>query len=393
MSKLRIPQLVKHATGQAVVRIGGKDYYCGKYGTANARKRYQELLAQHLVGDLESPSAPEKTTDGLTIVEVIASYWDHVEAYYVKDGRPTSEVHIARRVLRSLKENFGATLANDFGPLRLKAFRNILLDQGSLSRSSINKYIARVVQMFKWAVEHELVPPDRYQGLRAVSGLRAGRTAAREAEPVTPVDDATVEQTLPHLPSVVVDMVRLQRLTGMRPAEVCLLRPMDVDRSEGVWRYVPSSHKTEHHGKRRVIFIGPQGQAVLRPYLLRPADQYCFSARDSEAKRLAERHEARTTPSGHGNSPGTNRKAKPKRRAGERYTSNSYRRAVHRACDKAKVSQWSPNQLRHSMATQIRKHFDIEHVSSVLGHANIDISELYALQDERRAQIVVQQLG
>jgi hypothetical protein len=33
----------------------------------------------------------------------------------------------------------------------------------------------------------------------------------------------------------------------------------------------PESRKTEHHGRERVIFIGPSSQDVLRPYLLEKA--------------------------------------------------------------------------------------------------------------------------
>ncbi len=56
-----------------------------------------------------------------------------------------------------------------------------------------------------------------------------------------PVEDSTVEATLPYLSAVVADMIRLQRLTGMRPGEVCAVRPCDVDRSEEVWTYRPAS--------------------------------------------------------------------------------------------------------------------------------------------------------
>jgi hypothetical protein len=36
---------------------------------------------------------------------------------------------------------------------------------------------------------------------------------------------------------------------------------MDVDRSNSVWEYHPTSHKTEHHDRDRIIFIGPKAQA------------------------------------------------------------------------------------------------------------------------------------
>ena len=228
-----------------------------------------------------------------------------------------------------------------------------------------------------------------------------------------PVDDATVDATLPHLTPIVADIVRLQRLTGMRPSEVCGLRPCDIDHSGGkVWQYVPASHKTEHHGRQRVILIGPKAQAILRPYLLRESTAHCFSPQESEAQRRAEQHASRKTPAKYGNRPGTNRKRKPKRTAREKYDQNSYRRAVHRACDLAfpapeplakrdgethtshlgrlteaqqvelsrwqSKHRWSPNQLRHSAATEIRRRFGLEAAQTVLGHASADITQVYA---------------
>ena len=97
-----------------------------------------------------------------------------------------------------------------------------------------------------------------------------------------PVSAAIVEATLPFLSQTVADMVRLQRLTGARPGEICAMRPGDIDRSGEVWKYTPAEHKTEHHGHRRLIIIGPKGQAILHPYLLRSKEAYCFSPQEAE---------------------------------------------------------------------------------------------------------------
>ncbi len=59
------------------------------------------------------------------------------------------------------------------------------------------------------------------------------------------------------------------------------MRPGDVNRKA---EYIPGSHKTEHHDRPRVIFLGPKAQHILLPYLLRPADAYCFSPREAEGK-------------------------------------------------------------------------------------------------------------
>ena len=107
--------------------------------------------------------------------------------------------------------------------------------------------------------------------------MQAGRTKAVEPKPIGPVADATVDASLPKLPPVVADIVRLQRLTGCRPQEVCILRPCDLDTSGDVWSYRPASHKTQHRGRERIIFIGPKAQDVLRPYRLREKTAYCFA--------------------------------------------------------------------------------------------------------------------
>ena len=120
------------------------------------------------------------------------------------------------------------------------------------------------------------------------------------------------------------------------------MRPCDIDRSGDVWIYCPESHKTEHHGRERVVAIGAKAQGVLLKYLARDPEMHCFRPCDSEQRRRASRHAARVVPLSCGNRPGTNRKAKPRRKAGERYDAGSFRRAIHRGCNKAEVNDGAP---------------------------------------------------
>lgn len=329
-------------------------------------------------------------------------------------------------MMTRLRALYGHTPAMEFGPKDFKLVRGALIREG-LSRKYIGDSMGRIRRMFRWAVSEELVLPSVYQSLQAVAGLREGRTQARETNPVLPVSDEVVTATLPHLPTVVADMVRLQRSTGCRPGEVCIIRPCDVDTTSAVWAYRPESHKTQHHGRDRVIFIGPKGQEILRPYLVRPEDAYCFSPADSERRRRQTAHEQRTTPLGWGNRPGTHRVGAPKRTAGQRYSKNSYRRAIHRACDAAFLPtaelarregervqewrsrltseereqlkawqvehRWSPNQLRHAAATEIRRRFGLEAVQCTLGHANASVSEIYAERDLLNAEQIMREVG
>jgi integrase len=214
-------------------------------------------------------------------------------------------------------------------------------------------------------------------------------------------------------------MVRLQRLTGARPAEICILRPCDIDRSGEVWLYRPASHKTKHHGRDRVIPFGPRAQEVLLRYLARDAEAYCFRPCDSEAKRLAAKNAERRTPLSCGNRPGTNRKRKPRKAPGERYTTDSYRRAISYACDKAfphstlgKIvrreltpeqltelkawqsdHRWAPNQLRHAAATEVRRQFGLEAAQVILGHSQANVTQVFAERDLARGIEVAREIG
>jgi hypothetical protein len=85
--------------------------------------------------------------------------------------------------------------------------------------------------MFKWAVSEELVAESVYNALTTVRGLERGRSEARETEPVGPVADSVVEAKLPRLTHTVRAMVQVQRLTGARPGEICLMRACDLDMS------------------------------------------------------------------------------------------------------------------------------------------------------------------
>ncbi|MEZ6138377.1 MAG: site-specific integrase [Pirellulaceae bacterium] len=418
----RVPSYRRHKpTGQAVVTIAGRDTYLGKWNSAASRAEYDRLIAEFLANGRQ----PRNDVD-ITVVEVINAYRKFAEQYYRKNGEVTREYGCIKEALKIVRELYGRKLANDFGPLALKAVRQRMVDN-DWSRGYINKSIGRIRRCFKWAVENELVRRDMYHGLMAVSGLRKGRSEAREPDPVMPVDDATVQATLPHLSPVVADMIRFQRITGGRPQDVCNLRPCDVDMSGEVWLYRPSTHKTEHHGRERVIPIGPKGQDILRPYLLREKETHCFCPVESEKKRREVRHENRTTPLAYGNRPGTNRKRKPKRSAGEKYTADSYRRAIHRACDVAfpppePLSQrdgettsqrldrltdkqqaelekwqsdhrWSPNRLRHSAGTEIRRRFGLEAAQVILGHASADVTQVYAERDLQKAVEIMREVG
>lgn len=364
----------------------------------------QALLAKLFGG------TPPRTQRGLTVCRLAKLFLEHCETYYVDPaGNPTGEVYSMERTMDVLKQHYGRSRAAEFGPLKLKRLREEMIKL-DWCRKTINHNVNRVKQAFKWGVENELLPPERFHALQAVPGLRMGRSLARESEPVKPVPESVVEATLPHLSAHVASMVRLQLLTGMRPGEVIILRTRDVDRTGAIWIYTPSKHKTAHHGHGRQVFIGPQAQKVLEPFL-KPdePEAYCFSAADAEKERLRKKHAARKTPMNEGNKPGSNVKRRPKRRPGHLYRRDSYTRAICRGCEAAfpvpagldaegikrwrKEHHWHPHQLRHTAATKLRKLYGIDAAQIILGHKTLAVTAIYAERDAESAMKIMREIG
>jgi len=347
MRNQRIPAYRRQrgrSSDRAYVCLNGRRYYLGKYGSPESEEEYRRLIAEWA-----SDSGQARTcSSDLTVIELIARFWQHAQSYYRRlDGTPTSEIDNYRQALRPLKSLYGRTAADAFGPKALKVLRQHMVELG-WARTNINKMVSRIKHVFRWATENELVSPEVYHGLRAVSGLKWGRTKAKETEPVRPVPEAHIEAIQPNM-------------------------------AGRIWTYEPVHHKNAHHGHKRTIYIGPKAQEVIKPFLAdRPVDTCLFSAAEAQAERRARAHKLRKTPLQSGNSPGTNRKRAPKVTPRNCYTCDTYRRAIQRACDKAGIPPWHPHQLRHNAATRLRAEFGLEGAQLILGHRKADVTQVYA---------------
>ena len=407
-------------TKQAVVSFFGKHIYLGPYGSQRSLQRYQEVLTEweylrdrerddiqadskHRAPDtngevsgVTASTLREKNLAGspIAICELILVYRRHTHQYYRKNGEVTREAGAIDDALRILRRHHALTYASDFGPVLLDQLRESMIDELDWSRKYINKQVNRIRGMFKWASSQEIIDVSITRALRELPGLKKGRTRARETKRVTLVSDADIDATIPALPEVVADMVRVQRLTSARPGEICSMSPDDIDRSGDVWIYRPAEHKTEHYEKDRFIAIGPRAQKILTTYMEgRREDVFCFSPAESERRRREQASAARKTPAKYGNRAGTNRVNSPKRKPAKRYNTGSYRRAIHRACEKSGVEKWSPNRIRHTASTEIRKYFGIDAARAVDGHSAASTTEIYAELDMSKAIEVMRKLG
>lgn len=345
----RIPAYVHHKpTGQARVRIAGRDHYLGVYGTAASHDRYDELIASFL--ESGQPQQPAKS-----LTAVLAAWWVECKKRYSKGKGPYGGAGNWRPLIRLLRENCGSEPADQLSPKRLRTLLEREAEARGWSQTYVRDQLARVRTIFKWAAAEELIGIDAYQRLTVVE-IRTGK----RTKPLPPVSDELVEKTMPLLRPRIAAMVRLQRLTGMRPGELVAMRKDEVDRSGDVWVYVPRSHKTEHHGKSRSVYVGPQAQRVLGPLLLKAVD-FVFPAAGQ---------------------------------SGRPYSTDSYRRAIQRVCEKHGLPIWSPNQLRKACATEVRRQLDVEAAASLLGHSSSQVTaNHYAGLDQRRAIDAARLLG
>lgn len=375
----RTPKMRRHTKGEicyAVVSLDGQQFHLGLWGTKIAKANYDRMVGEWLVTG-RAPSLRQ----GVLVDDILAGYLTEM----IEDkGDDSNQVYSVKALCRLVSPIYGHTGAEEFGPRSLKALRQQLVDQ-DLSRGYVNDQIKRLKSIFKWGASEELVSGSTYQNLQSVAGLRKGK--ARESRPVVAVKDEVIELTVENLKKhspTVARMVKVHRLMGCRPTELCDMKWAEIDRQDPVWVYTPSEHKTDYKGKARMVPIGPRAQQQF-PEL---SDGYVFQG-------------------------------KP----GKCYTEDSYRNAVKRACVRVfpipdqwsqlagenvkawktrlkKVGSleameewrneyhWSPNRLRHARATQLRAEHGLEAAQVTLGHARADVTQIYAAANAELAMVL-----
>lgn len=426
--KSSVPKYRLHkSSGRAVVTLsdglGGRyDVQLGAYGSPESYQRYARAIAEWEAAGRRRFVAAARAA-GPSVNEIALAFLEHAGTYYRHpDGSPTNELAEYKLTIRHVRELYGLTPAAAFTPQTLKTVQKKLID-ADLSRGVINQRIGRVKRVFKWAAGEALIPAAVFQALQCVTGIPKGRGLARETDPIKPVPETFVDAIREHVSAPVWAMIEVQRLTGMRPGEVCTMRTCDLDTSGDVWLYRPASHKTAWRGKERVVAIGRKAQAVVKQFFTTRTEDYLFSPLREREERFAVIRAARKSkvqPS-----QVCRRKERPEKLPGEHYTPASYSRAIAKACKCADliarqalenrkaeaegrepldvpakvndadrlVPHWHPNQLRHSHATEVRRRFGLEAAQVALGHSQASITEVYAERDLRLAVRVAAEIG
>jgi integrase len=386
--KLRVPATIHHkASNQDVVFLRAADgqrhmVYLGEHDSADAARRYREVLADHLAGEPVATSSKPKavSSEWPTVAQLVAAFLLWAEKYYVDaDGRRSlgvvNFVHAFRPFLKLMRD-----LPTDQITIPgLCEVRQAIIDHGKCNRTTINSKLRRVRQCVRWGVEMRMVPGSVWHEVSAMKGLPIGRAGVRESRIVEPVQWAEVKAILPHLHTPLRAAVELQWWCGARPSEILQLTRSRLDMSGKVWLFRPPLHKGVWQGKERVIPIGPRGQGVLRPLLKLDAEAAILSPRDALAEIKAEKRENRKSPVTPSQRARDERNAAKEPPVGEFYDVNTYRKAIHRACDRAGVLRWSPHRLRHACGTRIVHEEGLEAGEAALGHADDRVTRRYSI--------------
>lgn len=340
-------------------------------------------------------------TGAFTLNELVDLWQHHAADYYRdRDGNPTRTDSKMLYALRILRELYGNRPVEALTHPDMLAFRDRMIADG-YARSTINSNLSAVRVMFAWALDEAKISATCKAELSQVRPLKPFRSAARETEPVRAVPDDVIERTCAVLPESLADLVRIHRLAGMRPDEACRLRWDSIERCGDVWAFRPGHHKNEWRNQVRVVALGPRAQAILAKY--DGAAGFIFSPARAIAERAAKMREDRRSElrEGEDSRRESARRAAgmEPRKTGERWNVRAYARAISRACALHGIPHWSPNQLRHSCATAVRRALGIGACRAVLGHSNgMRVTDRYsfeAAEDEalREASPAARQLG
>ncbi|MFT5302054.1 MAG: hypothetical protein ACI814_002867 [Mariniblastus sp.] len=218
-------------SGNAAVTINGKAYYLGIHGTAESKRKYRRLIADLWASGGELKPVEPKPDQAVTVSFLAVEFAKFAKRKYRKsNGDPKNEWFIVQNVLKEIRATYGDLPANEFGPLRFEEYRQSLVAKG-LARHTVKRYANHAKKMFQRAVQVELIPVELFQRLDAVGPVEM---EFKPGNKVPPVATEIVRATQNELPPLVADMVEVQLLTGMRPREVCCMRPCDINRLMGI---------------------------------------------------------------------------------------------------------------------------------------------------------------
>ena len=356
-----VPKFCVDKSGRAFTKVKGRFFSLGRADSPESKARYSKLLEDFAAGALTQVARKPQERSIRSVSELLLLYATTELPRYSRSERGCSAP-----VMRLLRELFGESPVNEFGPLRLRIVRDAMVAgdasakdaNGAIaprkpwSRKTVNKQIKRLRAIFRWGVSLEIVPESVAAALATLRPLSPGETAAVDYAPRRAVPLADLQSVRNVLRPFHQDIFDLLLLTGARLGEVLGLRMKDIDRTGDVWRAELARHKTAAKGKSRTLYFNSAAQQILLRH---------FQA-DPESRLF------------------------PMRR-------DNYSALMQRACKRAGVVPFVAHQLRHTVATRLADEMGTEAAQRLLGHAGAAMTEHYSRAAERLAIDAVKRLG
>jgi len=280
-------------------------------------------------------------------------------------GASAAELSAIRTTAAAAAAVLGRRAPIDTDPTRWEPVQRHLAQSGKTCQT-VSKYLKGVRTMFGWAAYQGWVRESLAHRLALLP--RLPQTAFRESKPIKAVDDEDV-RAVAHFARVRTRyMIKIQRLIGCRPGELCRMRWDEIVRHPGTdgkgrfhrWHWRPSKHKTKHRGKGKLYVIGPRAQKLLEIW---------------EGHRRTDSPYVFTTKSG-----------RPVTRA-------HYRETIHRICDRIGIPRWNPNQIRHTRATEVSAKYGAMAEAASLQHTAKVAQLVYVERDLKLAERVAKEIG
>ena len=381
--KIKIPKLCHHKGRNLGYTTNPRTKavtYHGQWGLRETKSKYQVWLAEYLSATTqpESQSSEDATAAGEPMLaDLVTAFMQWADGYYrnPKTNLPTSQHHVLRSAIRELKPWVeSGMLCKDFKTKDLLAVRAAIVNRDimpqskftikkKLSISSVNILICKIRLCFKKGVEFGLVPVEVFQALLCVQNLN-WRTAPtlRNPAPIKPAETNSIEKIQSYLKPVYQVMMKVHTTYGMRVKELVQMRWSEITPEKNdptLYCYQPATHKNSHRGQERKIYIHTDLIAAMKSIRKKVWEKdlvWCSCGKGINAGY-------------HG-----------------QMTTAAYYLAIKGAIrrfnrdNKTQIERFTPLQIRHLVATEIRATDGIEAAAAQLGHARLNTAEIYAEQ-------------
>jgi integrase len=368
----------------AVVRQGNKTIYLKDPQGRNARHGTKEALNAYncYCAELQSnPTGyiPPTGEADVSVRELALSFLDHLK-------ERTDEIsYITYRIIidEFLLELYSGTPADEFSTTCLDLVRGAMKQSKRFNRDVLNRHTRRIISIFKWGVWKELCKESTWQKLTVIPPYKKGEPGTFEGRKRKPVSDDVLIRTIKYAVPTEAAMIKVHRLTGARPGEICNLTVGALYLKEG--KILLTEHKTKAHVGERTVDLRPEAREIIAPYLAgkKPEDAV-FSPRQVMTERYAAKRAGRKTNLTPSQEERNRQKSeKPKSRVGEFYNPKSYYRMVERLIKRAnkageKIPKWFPYMIRHATATADAMDSILKLAMERLGHTTPKMTENYA---------------